>query len=387
MNFMGYKRPDGTVGIRNHVLIMPTVACANHVARAIATNVKGTIWFEHPHGCSELAPDAEQTTRVFIGHGIHPNVYGVVVVGLGCELVKAQDVAAEIEKQCPYKPVEVVIIQEDQGTFGAIYKGCIAAQEMVLQASAQMREPADIAELILGTECGGSDACSGLSANPALGEACDLLIDAGGTAILAETTELIGAEHIVAARAINKDVANCCTKTVLDFEKAIKSVGVDMRGTNPSPGNIKGGLSSIEEKSLGCIRKSGTRPVQDVIRYAQKIEKKGLVFMDTTGNDAEQLSGMVAGGCHLVVFTTGRGNAAGSPIAPTIKVSSNNETYQKMRCDMDINAGTVIDGEETIKQVGQRIFDEIVAIVSGKLTRAETSGHNDFGIWRLWPTV
>lgn len=387
MNFMGYRRPDGTVGIRNHVLIMPTVNCANQVARAISAHVKGTTWFEHQHGCSQLAPDAAQTARAFIGHGTHPNVYGVVVVGLGCEVVRAQDVAAEIQKQCPHKPVHVVIIQDEGGSFGAIHAGSVAAHYMVQEASALSREPIPASELILGTECGGSDACSGLSANPALGEASDILIDAGGTSVLAETPELIGAEHIIAERAVSDDVKNRCYDTVRGFEAMAKSFGVDMRGGNPTPGNIEGGISSIEEKSLGCVYKGGTRPLQDVIGWAEKITKKGLIQMDTPGNDIEQLSGMVAGGCHICVFTTGRGTPTGSPIAPTIKVATNTPLYEKMKDNMDINAGTIITGDETVGQVGQRIYHEMLEVASGKLTKAEILGHNDFAIVRIAPTM
>jgi len=387
MKFMGYRRPDGSVGIRNHVLIMPTVNCANLVARKISNNVKGTTWFEHQHGCSQLAPDAVQTARAFIGHGAHPNVYGVVVVGLGCEVVRAQDVAAEIKKLCPYKPVHVVIIQDEGGSYKAVQAGSSAAHNMVLEATAMAREPLDVGELILGTECGGSDACSGLSGNPAVGAASDLLIDAGGTSILAETPELIGAEHIIAERAVNEDVKNRCYATIKNFEEMAKKIGVDMRGGNPTPGNIEGGISSIEEKSLGCVYKGGTRPLQDVIGWAEKVTKKGLVYMDTPGNDIEQLSGMVAGGCHICVFTTGRGTPTGSPIAPTIKVATNTPMYEKMTDDMDINAGTIITGDETIEQVGQRIFDEMVAVASGKMPKAEVMGHNDFAIVRIAPTM
>lgn len=384
---MGFLRPDGAVGIRNHVLIMPTVVCANQVARAISLSVKGTTWFEHQHGCSQLAPDAAQTARALIGHGVHPNVYGVVVVGLGCEVVRAQDVAAEIKKQCPYKPVHLVIIQEEGGSFKAIQAGAAAAHNMVLAASSLKRQPIPVRELILGTECGGSDACSGLSANPALGVASDMLVDAGGTSILAETPELIGAEHIIAARAVNEDVARRCYETIRAYEDSAKAMGVDMRGGNPTPGNIEGGLSSIEEKSLGCVYKAGTRPLQDVIGWAEKITKKGLIFMNTPGNDIEQLTGMVAGGCHLCVFTTGRGTPTGSPIAPTIKVATNTPMYERMKDNMDINAGTVITGEETVEQVGRRIFAEMLEVASGKLTKAEILGHNDFGIWRIGPTM
>jgi altronate dehydratase large subunit len=387
MNFMGYRRPDGTVGIRNHVFVLPTVNCANQVARGIAANVRGTVWVEHQHGCSQLGADAEQTARAFIGHGIHPNVYGVVVVGLGCEVIRAQDIAAEIKKQCPYKPVHTIIIQDEGGSNKSIQAGAIAAQNMMIEASMLKRDPIAAAELILGTECGGSDACSGLSGNPALGAVSDMLIDAGGTAILAETAELIGAEHIIAERAVNEAVKQKCYATIAAFEESAKRMGVDMRGSNPTPGNIEGGLSSIEEKSLGCVYKGGTRPLQDVIGWAEKVTTKGLVFMDTPGNDIEQLTGMVAGGCHICVFTTGRGTPTGSPIAPTIKVATNTALFEKMNDNMDINAGTVITGEETVEQVGERIFAEMLAVASGKITKAEVLGHNDFSIMRIGPSM
>lgn len=387
MKFMGYRRSDGSVGIRNHVLVMPTVVCANQVARGIARNVNSTVWVEHQHGCSQLAPDAAQTARVFVGHGTNPNVYGVVVVGLGCETVRAQDIAAEIKRQCPYKPVHCVIIQDAGGSYKAILEGAVAAHKMVEEASLLAREPIDVSELILGTECGASDACSGLSGNPALGAASDMLIDLGGASILAETTELIGAEHILARRAINKDIADRCYATIRAFENSANSVGVDMRGGNPTPGNIEGGLSSIEEKSLGCVYKGGTKPLVDVIGYAEKITKKGLIFMDTPGNDIEQLTGMAAGGCHICVFTTGRGTPTGSAIVPTIKVATNTVMYNRMKDNMDLNAGTIVDGEETIQKVGQRILDEMIRVASGKKTKAEILGHNDFGIQRIAPTM
>lgn len=387
MEFMGYRRPDGTVGIRNHVLVIPTVVCANQVARGISQAVKGSVWVEHQHGCSQLAPDAAQTARVFVGHGTNPNVYGVVVVGLGCEVVRAQDVAAEIKKQCPYKPVHCVIIQDAGGSYKAIAEGSIEAHRMVEQASTLLRERIDVSKLILGTECGGSDACSGLSANPALGAASDLLVDAGGTSIISETPELIGAEHILAGRAVSQDVANRCIATIKAFEDNANAIGVDMRGGNPTPGNIEGGLSSIEEKSLGCVYKGGTGPLVDVIGYAEKITKKGLIYMDTPGNDIEQLTGMAAGGCHICVFTTGRGTPTGSAIVPTMKIASNTAMYNSMTDNMDINAGTIVDGNETIQQVGQRIFEEMIRVASGKRTKAEILGHNDFGIQRIGPTL
>ncbi|MGZ3649211.1 MAG: UxaA family hydrolase, partial [Syntrophales bacterium] len=338
MKFMGYRRNDGTVGIRNHVIIIPSVVCANRVARGISQLVTGTTWVEHQHGCTQLGADAALTRRVLVAHGAHPNVYGVVVVGLGCETLRAQDMAAEIKETCPDKPVHLVIIQDEGGSVKAIAAGASAARDMVGGASSMERSPSDVSELILGTECGGSDACSGISANPALGVACDLLIEAGGSVVLAETTELIGAEHLIAARAVSEKVAARCYDVIRRCEDSAKAMGVDMRGGQPTPGNIEGGLSSIEEKSLGCIYKAGTKPLQDVIDYAMPVTKKGLIWMDTPGQDIEQLTGMVAGGCHIVVFTTGRGTCCGSPIAPAIKVTTNTAIFEKMKDNMDMNA-------------------------------------------------
>ena len=317
MKFMGYRRADGKAGIRNHVLILPAVVCANRVARGIADMVSGAVWVEHQNGCTQLGADLELSKRVLVAHGTHPNVFGVVVVGLGCETLRAQAVAEEIRATCPGKPVKLVIIQDEGGSVKATTAGAIAAREMLGQASREVRVVIDAAELILGTECGGSDACSGISANPALGKASDLLIEDGGTVILAETTELIGAEHIVAARAVTPAVADRCYEVIARCEKQATDMGVDMRGGQPTPGNIEGGLSSIEEKSLGCVYKAGTKPLQDVIDYAMPVTKRGLVWMDTPGQDIEQLTGMVAGGCQIVVFTTGRGTCCGSPIVPT----------------------------------------------------------------------
>jgi len=387
MKFLGYRRPDRGAGLRNHVLIIPSVVCANRVTRGISQQVTGTTWIEHQHGCCQLGVDADLTMRVLVAHGTHPNVYGVVVVGLGCETLRAQDVAAKIKEQCPYKPVHLVIIQDRGGSIKATADGATAAREIMVRASCLMREPIDTSELILGTECGGSDACSGISANPALGVASDMLIDEGGSVVLAETTELVGAEHLVAARAVNDQVANRCFEVISRCEKAAIAMGVDMRGGQPTPGNIEGGLSSIEEKSLGCVYKAGTKPLQDVIDYAMPVRKKGLVWMDTPGQDIEQITGMVAGGCQIVVFTTGRGTCCGSPIVPTLKVATNSAIFEKMQDNMDINAGTIITGKETIEQVGRRIFDEVIRIASGKLVKAEVLGFNDFAIKRIGPTM
>jgi len=387
MEFMGYRRRDGRAGVRNHVLILPSVVCANRVARGISQKVPGTTWVEHQHGCAQLGADAQMTRRVLAGHGTHPNVYGVVVVGLGCETLQARDIAAEIKDTCPEKPVQLIVIQDEGGSVKSIAAGASAAGAMVGEASRLERTPADASELILGTECGGSDACSGISANPALGAVSDRLIDAGGSVILAETTELIGAEHLIAARAVSPQVSARCYEVIRSCENAAKSMGVDMRGGQPTPGNIEGGLSTIEEKSLGCIYKAGTKPLQEVIDYAMPVRKKGLVWMDTLGHDIEQLTAMVAGGCQIVVFTTGRGTCCGSPIAPTIKVATHTAMYERMKDNMDMNAGTILTGAETVEEVGERIFTELIEVASGRLTRAEVLGFNDFAIRRIGPSM
>lgn len=382
--FWGFRRPDGRVGVRNHVLILPTITCATQAAKQITELVQGTVSFIHQHGCAQVGEDYEQTFRTYAGMGANPNVYGVVVLGLGCETHQARSVAGEIAKTG--KPVEVVSIQDHGGTLFTIAQGAKIAARMVQDASMQRRELCDFSELIIGTECGGSDACSGLSANPAVGVVSDQIVDLGGTSILAETTELIGAEHLLAERAVDEKVAQRVYEVIRAMEDRAFLMGVDIRTGNPTPGNIKGGLSSLEEKSLGAANKAGSRPLQELIDYAQTPSKKGLVWMDTPGHDIEQLTGMVAGGAQVVLFTTGRGTPTGSPIAPVIKIATNSAVFEKMGDNIDINAGTIIDGTESIQSVGQRLFDEVRLVASGKMTKAEILKQHDFGIWRIGPT-
>ncbi len=372
------------MGIRNHVLILPTITCATQAAHQITQLISGTVSFIHQHGCAQVGVDYDQTFRTYVGMGLNPNVYGVVVLGLGCETHQARSVAGEIAKSG--KPVEVVSIQDHGGTLSAIAEGAKVAAKMVQDASAQTRELCHFSDLIIGTECGGSDACSGISANPAVGVVSDLIVSAGGTAILAETTELIGAEHLLANRAADDRVAKRVYEVIEAMEQRAILMGVDIRTGNPSPGNIEGGLSSLEEKSLGASTKSGTSPLTEIIDYAEVPSKKGLVWMDTPGHDIEQLTGMVAGGAQLVLFTSGRGTPTGSPIAPVIKISTNTPMFERMSENMDLNAGTIIDGKETVVEVGKRIFSEIGNVCSGKLTKSEILKQHDFGIWRIGPT-
>jgi altronate dehydratase large subunit len=381
---MGYRRPDGQIGIRNHVLILPTITCATQTAQRITELIDGTVTFIHQHGCAQVGVDYDQTFRTYVGMGNNPNVYGVVVLGLGCETHQARSVAGDLMKSG--KPVEVVSIQDHGGTLDAISEGAKIAAKMVQEASAQRKVPFDFSELIVGTECGGSDACSGLSANPAVGEVSNRIVDEGGTAILAETTELIGAEHLLAARAVDDHVSKRVYEVIKAMENRAITMGVDIRSGNPSPGNVRGGISSLEEKSLGASTKSGSRPLQELINYAERPTKKGLVWMDTPGHDIEQLTGMAAGGAQVVLFTSGRGTPTGSPIVPVIKIATNTTMYEKMEMNMDVNAGTVIEGKETVQQSGENILNEIVDVCHGKKTKAEIFKQHDFGIWRIGPT-
>jgi altronate dehydratase large subunit len=393
----GYRRSDGSFGFRNHILVIPSVHCANKVVESIANAITysdevkndetNVVYVTHQHGCSELNYDARQTQDVLVGTGANSNVHSVLVVGLGCEGVPAKDVAEKIRERAPYKNVEYFTIQEVGGVGKSIEKGVKIVKKMLSEALEMQKSEGDLSDVVFGTECGGSDSFSGLSANPSLGKASDMVIQHGGSVILAETTELIGAEHILASRAINNTVKEAILNTIKGFEDSVIKSHADMRGANPSPGNIEGGLSSIEEKSLGCIYKAGDQPVVAVKGYAKQITDKGLTFMNTPGNDIEQLSGMVAGGCNICVFTTGLGTPTGSAIAPTIKLASNSAVFETMNDSIDLNAGTVIEGTKNLQEVGEEILDFIVAVSNGTLTKAELNRQNDFSIWRLATTV
>lgn len=312
--------------------------------------------------------------------------FGVLIVGLGCEVIQAKVLAEKIKQATPYKKVEFLVIQEEGGTQKSVEKGVKIVSAMLKEAENLQKSEGDFSDLILGTECGGSDSYSGLSANVALGSLSDFVIDEGGAVILAETTELIGCEALLAKRAKNDAVAKKVYEKILGYEDLVKSFNADIRGANPSPGNIAGGLSSIEEKSLGCVYKAGTRTLMDVIDYAKPVVSKGLTFMNTPGNDIEQLSAMVAGGANICVFTTGRGTPTGSAIVPTIKMSSNSFCYQNMNDCIDINAGEMLDGVKTKEDIRDELIELIVKIGDGHLVKAELNEQNDFSIWRLATT-
>ncbi len=379
----GFRRPDGKWGIRNHLLILPTSVCSSETAMKIAQQIPGSVALPHQHGCCHMGEDYKQTLRTLIGMAKNPNVGATLIVGLGCEGIQPADVYQQVK--AAGKPTEMLIIQEHGGTLGTIQEGVRIAARMARDLSILERESFPASALILGLECGGSDPTSGIAGNPALGAASDILIGHGGTSILSETTELIGAEHILARRAVNEKVAAEIYRIVEQTERRAVEMGTDIRGTQPTPGNIEGGLTTIEEKSLGCIYKAGSAPVQGVLEYGEEVPEgaRGMFVMDTPGQDIDSITGMLAGGAQIIVFTTGRGTPTGSPIAPVIKLTGNSETYAKMEDNIDINAGRIIDDHEPIESVGKDIFREIVEVSNGKLTKAESLGHNEFGIFRI----
>ncbi|HBG7285694.1 UxaA family hydrolase [Clostridioides difficile] len=382
MKFYGYKRPDGRVGIRNHILILPTSVCASDTTRIIASQVQGAVTFNNQNGCSQVHSDQQLTMDVMAGYAANPNVYGVIVVSLGCENCQ-NDLVVDAIKERTNKPIKTLVIQEEHGTLKTIEKAVRYAREMAQEASLLRKEEFPISELILGTECGGSDPTSGLAANPLIGELSDKLVDLGATSILSETTEFIGAEHILARRAVNEEVKEKILHIVHRYENSLKLVGEEVREGNPSPGNIAGGLTSLEEKSLGCIHKGGHRQISEVYDYAKQIDKKGLVIMDTPGNDASSVAGMVAGGAQIVVFSTGRGTPSGNPIAPVIKITGNKITFANMKDNMDFDASPVIYGPQTMEELTDDLLNMVVDVANGKQSKAESLGYTEMAIARV----
>ncbi len=383
--FSGYRRPNGEVGIRNHLLIIPTVICANQVCSRINQLVPDTVAIPHQHGCSQIGADKDRTFAVLAGTGRNPNVGGVIIISLGCEVVDPIALAEDIRRTG--KPVEVFDIQSVGGSVKAIQHGVELARAMRAKLDAMEKEPIPLSELKLGVKCGGSDATSGLASNPALGAAADSLIREGGGVVIGETTEIIGAEHVLAGRCRTEGVAEQLYHIVGRFEREVERMGADMRGGNPSPGNIAGGLTTIEEKSLGCISKCGTAPIEGVIEYAEEIPRGGLYFMDSPGNDIECVSGMAAGGAHIVCFTTGRGTPTGAAVVPVIKITGNRRMYERMTDNMDVDVSGMLLGELTLEEAGERIWTEIQEVAEGKLVKAEILGHQEFSINRIGPSL
>lgn len=373
MKFWGYRRPDGRVGTRNHVLILATVGCAAETARLAAEGLYGAVSFINQNGCGESSRNLRRTRDVLLGLSAHPNVYGVVAIGLGCEINRMDDFLAELKARTS-KPVEALLIQEEGGTIETVAKAKKIARRMIIEASMCRREECDLSELILGVECGGSDATSGLVSNPVMGLVSDRVVAAGGTSMFSETVEMIGAEHILARRAATPEVGQKILDYVRHREQEQIDAGEDVRKTQPSPGNKDGGITTLEEKSLGCIYKGGSTPIVDMIDCAHAPEKKGLVLMDTPCYDMLSVTAKAAGGCQLIVFTTGRGNAIGNPVVPVMKVTANGETFRRMNDNIDLDMSGVLTENVSLDEMADRTLRQIADTLSGRLTSAEVLG-------------
>jgi len=378
MHFNGYQREKGRAGIRNHVIVLPTVGCINELASEIASKVKGAVPLLHNHACIRLGPDLLRARRTLIGIGTNPNIHSVLLVGLGCESITAEELAEEI---LPYKPVEAVTIKKEGNYNSALEKGLVILRKLVRRASEVERKKCDIADLTIGIKCGGSGSVSAIASNPATGQAADLLVEKGGRVIFSETAELIGAEHVLARRAVDKAVREKLLNCVDRMKREIADYGVNILGSEPTKGNIAGGLTTIEEKSLGAIIKGGNSPLVGVLEYGEKPSSKGLYFMDGTTQASQLFLGMFAAGAQIQVFSFGGGLPArfrglpsypcGIPVLPVIKVLGNPEDIEE-REYFDIYAGDIISGEVSVKEVGKSIFDEFVKVASGKMTITES---------------
>jgi len=379
MKFWGYRRAEGRPGIRNHVLILPSCACGSESSRIVASQVRGAVNIVFNTGCSDVAANTEMSQKVLTGFACNPNVYGVVIIGLGCETVGHAKLREKIQKMTS-KPVVSFGIQEEGGTLKTIEKAVRAAREMAAEAGLQQKELFDISELFMGIECGGSDATSGIASNVAVGELSDLLVDLGATSMMSESIEWIGGEHVVAKRAASPKIHNEIIEVCRAYEEHLKAAGQDCRAGQPTPGNKAGGLSTLDEKSLGCIRKGGTRPIVEVLEQGARPTKHGAVVMDTAGYDISSVTSMVAGGCQVVVFTTGRGTPTGNAIVPVLKVTANERTYRNMEDNMDVDLSPIVRGEKTYQEMGRELLHIIHEVANGRLTKAEAYGFSDIAV-------
>ncbi len=388
--FMGYRRENGRVGTRNYIAVVTSVNCSATAARRIADafgpeelaqypNVDGVVAFVHGTGCGMAGQGSdgfEALQRVMWGYARHPNHAGVLMVGLGCEMNQIDWLLEAYGlKQGPL--FQTMNIQGVAGLRKTVELGIEKVRAMLPLANEAERTPCPASDLMVALQCGGSDAWSGITANPALGYACDLLVAQGGTGVLAETPEIYGAEHLLTRRAVSREVGDKLIGLIRWWED-YTSRNKGSMDNNPSPGNKKGGLTTILEKSLGAAAKGGTTPLTGVYKYAEPVTAKGFTFMDSPGYDPASVTGQIAGGCNLVCFTTGRGSAFGSKPAPTIKVATNSEMYARMTEDMDVNAGEILTGGVTVEQKGREIYEMFLRVASGEMSKSEAQGLGDY---------
>lgn len=381
--FDGYLRPDGRIGIRNHVVVLAAMDSANPTVRRIGNMVPSAVPVTIPAGRGQYGEDGAQTVRTLIGLASNPNVGGCLVVSL--EPTSARQIVDAVNNAGVR--ADYVAIQEVGSPLEAIRIGARKLGELVRRASSMRRTRAHVSDLVMGVECGGSDTTSGLAANPALGVVADWLVARGGTVYLSETAEILGAEHILGSRAASPAVRDALFAIVANVEEEAARRGVDIRGANPVPDNIRGGITTIEEKSLGAILKGGTSELVSVLKYAERAKGKGLHVMDTPAPAVESLTGLVAGGAQVAVFTTGVGNSIGVKLAPVIKVSANQNTVARMAEYIDVDISGVTLGKRTIEQAGSDLGRALLDVLNGTLTRAEIFGEEEIAIGRLGPTI
>ncbi len=403
LTFAGIRRPDGRVATRNYIGILTSVNCSAHVAGLVADvfkrnpftghdplaaypNVDGVVALTHKTGCGMTDGEPLRLLRrTLAGYARHVNFSHVVVLGLGCEV---NQIAGLLEEQRLAGRVRNMDIQAMGGTRKTVEAAVAFVHEVLAESNEVRREPVPISELTVALQCGGSDGYSGVSANPALGAASDLLVRHGGTVILSETPETYGAEHLLTRRAVSREVGEKLVALMRWWEDYTAREGAEMNA-NPSPGNKAGGLTTILEKSLGAMAKAGTTDLVDVVRYAEPVTARGFVFMDTPGYDPVAATGQVAGGANLVCFTTGRGSVFGCKPSPSIKLATNTPMFQRMEDDMDINCGTILDGDETVQDCGQRIFEMMIRTAGGERTKSEMfdAGGAEFAPWVIGATM
>ncbi len=382
---MMYPRESGHAGVRNRIAVISTVACANHVAELIAKASPLADAYTHPYGCDQLGDDLKLSFECLRKMGSHPNNGACLVVGLGCEEIDAKELCAAIAKErklCSY-----LIIQEEGGTSASVEKGAAVLKEYEDALSAQVRVALPLSELTIGLECGGSDFTSGLAANPALGELSSRLAKEGCRIVFGETAELMGAEGVLEKLCVKRSDYEWICERIRHVEKAARDMKVDLRGTQPSPGNIRGGLTTIEEKSLGAVCKIGSEPVRAVLNFAETAAEPGVSFMDTPGNDLACSLGLAASGAQILFFTTGRGTPMGFAACPVIKLTGNHETARRMAENIDADLSGIIENKMSIEQGGALLYELLLETAEGKETAAEKLGHREFSLYRISPIL
>ncbi|HTU44150.1 MAG TPA: altronate dehydratase family protein [Bryobacteraceae bacterium] len=394
--FLGYPRPDGRFGTRNYIAIVAASNCAAYTAELIAAsfageplpaNLDGIVAFPHGEGCAQaIGPDTEQLQRTLMGVLDHPNVSAALILGLGCEVNQIGHYLGNPTHSATPATLQGLTLQESGGTRGAVETARKQLRTFIERAAADQRVETPASKISLGLNCGGSDSFSGITANPALGYCCDLLVAQGASIVLAETTEIFGAEHLLVRRARTPEIARQLLHCVDRYKTYLRQFGGSFND-NPSYGNKEGGLTNILEKSLGAVAKAGTSPLEDVVDYSERITKPGFTFMNTPGYDPVSITGLAAGGVNLIAFTTGRGSAIGFPSIPVLKIASNSYTYRRMLGNMDVNAGRIADGDASVEDIGREIFDALLRVASGECTRAEQLGHHEFAPWRIGPVL